>query len=313
MAISHISPIPASGGSSVALSGISIVKTVTVSTAETIQAGSYIEKIVSAPSDSTTTGYTPVGIIGYSVSGNTSASVGIFRIYFNRSENKINVYARNYHTSTAASATITVDLLYISNAQAGTAINEEKTTITGTGIGFEVTKYDRVVCVAAVSGSLSQAVAAGGTVATLPERFRPTATQIFLNSSGQDNAYHFRINISTSGTITINEAQPAGTYLRFSHMYFTAYNAVGSRSGKEIQTYYGEKSVTINGNTDGTLSVSAPSGSTQVLSLVPIGYTPGTSWDTYLIFKSAAVNQIGYRAQGSTSQTYTIRYVMTYV
>ena len=36
MAISHISPIPASGGSSVALSGISIVKTVTVSTAETI-------------------------------------------------------------------------------------------------------------------------------------------------------------------------------------------------------------------------------------------------------------------------------------
>jgi len=72
---------------------------------------------------------------------------------------------------------------------------------------------------------------------------------------------------------------------------------------------------TLNANTDNTITIDAPGSYNEILAIVPIGYTPATSWNTRLQFTNVTslVNHtIGARTIGSDSQKYTIRCLVVY-
>ena len=72
---------------------------------------------------------------------------------------------------------------------------------------------------------------------------------------------------------------------------------------------------TLNANTDNTITIETPGSYNEILAIVPIGYTPATSWNTRLQFTnvSSLVNHtIGARTIGSDSQKYTIRCLVVY-
>lgn len=82
----------------------------------------------------------------------------------------------------------------------------------------------------------------------------------------------------------------------------------------EQKYYYGSIGQTINGNTDTTISIPTPSGANEVKALIPLGYSVTSDWNTRLIFKEVTnLSTISIRTQGSTNQTYAIRYLIIYV
>lgn len=84
------------------------------------------------------------------------------------------------------------------------------------------------------------------------------------------------------------------------------------RSG--IKFYYGEYlSSSVSGNSSVTLTpTDLPTTYSEVYALVPLGYTPDTSWATTFIFKGSSSTNIFGQSVGSTSQKYNVRYLVIY-
>lgn len=81
-----------------------------------------------------------------------------------------------------------------------------------------------------------------------------------------------------------------------------------------LKSAAGSKAVSIAGNTDGTVTLDYPSGvtSSNRLAVIFDGYVPGTTWATVLYAKQISGMTFYYRTQGSTTQTYTLRYRVLY-
>lgn len=86
-------------------------------------------------------------------------------------------------------------------------------SVTFKGISFSLSRYGRVVSVAASSGTTSEAIGSGSTIGTIPEKYRPTSLIAVKNVI--DNNAGSRIQITSAGAITIFDAVAKGAYIRF--------------------------------------------------------------------------------------------------
>ena len=76
-----------------------------------------------------------------------------------------------------------------------------------------------------------------------------------------------------------------------------------------------KESESTNGNADGAVVLDMPTGATTIKTIIPIGYTPSSSWDTKAQFTTVVVSnrQVRFRTIGNTAQTYTIRAIVVYI
>lgn len=97
--------------------------------------------------------------------------------------------------------------------------------ITGSGITAPITKYGHVVTIKFESGTFTAALAAGATIMTVPEGYRPVINTYFLlftdqNATSATNVV--RLHISTEGAITTPIAFSKGKLIRGTMSYVSA-------------------------------------------------------------------------------------------
>jgi hypothetical protein len=85
-----------------------------------------------------------------------------------------------------------------------------------------------------------------------------------------------------------------------------------------IKVYIGEQVTTsLAPETDGMITLTNV-GPGTVKAIIPLGFTPVSSWGTEVIFKGANITnnsisiRIAQRVSGAASQTFTIRYLVLY-
>lgn len=91
--------------------------------------------------------------------------------------------------------------------------------------------------------------------------------------------------------------------------------AVNDLYDQKIKVQYGTQSITINGNADQTVTLTGvPSVYSSIQAIMFIGYTPATTWGTTLLAVGVSHDNksISFRTNGSTNQSYTIRYYIFY-
>lgn len=90
----------------------------------------------------------------------------------------------------------------------------DTTSFTENGITFNLSKRNGVITITASSGSLTNAVGDGDTVATIPSGYRPTHTlQVWEVANSR------RMAITSAGVISMVSAITSGSYIRFTVTY----------------------------------------------------------------------------------------------
>lgn len=98
----------------------------------------------------------------------------------------------------------------------GTAFKNE--TFTQNGLTFNVAKTGRVCVITCSAGSVTSAVAAGGTLLTLGNDYLP----LFQAYTQNLTSFSTRIIVNDTGNVTSVVAANAGTSYRFTLTYITA-------------------------------------------------------------------------------------------
>ena len=129
---------------------------------------------------------------------------------------------------------------------------------------------------------------------------------VYVHGHGSlaEGLYTAKSNISANATLSTSNLQAVSG---------GGLNALNSNLPKYAIT--STTSDTLNANADNTITIDTPGSYNEILAIVPLGYTPATSWNTRLQFTnvSSLVNHIiGARTIGSDSQKYTIRCLVVY-
>lgn len=89
-----------------------------------------------------------------------------------------------------------------------------QTSFTGNGITFNVAKRNGIVTLTANAGTLTTALPANGTIATIPDGYRPAVgLQVFEYSNSR------RVGIGTGGVVLIVSEIESGAQIRFTVTY----------------------------------------------------------------------------------------------
>lgn len=143
------------------------------------------------------------------------------------------------------------------------------------------------------------------------------APQITMTAGPESGQFFLELPVGTeSGQIVRPEVQNDANAASLVPEALLTGQTVESYLNSNLSNFYygGIDTDTLNGNSNGTVTVPLPTGATTCLALIPIGYAVYSTWNTKMIFTTTSKTNrtINFRTDGSDAQKYVVNYIMFY-